>query len=121
MINRLWTEDTEIIGVTCDYSSITPGAMCRFDACIAISDYCLTRPGVSFQTIPGGHYAAIKVLHKPGENKKLFWKWFFLTLYTSPVFQSFAAAVSSGPWLEVYEPKMKEGKYVVEFYVYLHN
>ena len=68
-INCLWTEETELIGVTWDYSSITPETMCRFDACVAIPDYCLPKTGISFQTIPGGYYAVIQVLYKPGENQ----------------------------------------------------
>ena len=119
--NRLWTEDTALIGVTWDYSSITPQAMCRFDACIAIPDDYLTKSDISYQTIPEGYYAVLQVLYKPGESQKLFWKWLFLILYTSPVFQKYAVAISSGPWLEVYKPKLKQGKYVVEFCVYLHN
>lgn len=120
-INCLWTEDTNLIGVTWDYSSITPEAMRRFDACVAVPDHCLTKPGISFQTIPGGHYAVMQLLYKPGDNHKFYWKWLFLTLYTSPVFQKYAARISSGPWLEVYKPKKIKGKSVVEFYVYLRN
>ena len=118
-INRLWTEDTEIIEVSWDYSSITPEEMCSFETCIAIPANGLPRPGISIQTISGGHYAVIQVPYKPGKNLRLFWKWFFLTLYTSPIFQKYAANISSGPWLCVYKPKMKEGKYVVKFFVYL--
>ena len=120
-VNHLLIENTEIIEVSWGYSSITPEAMYSFETCVPILDNCLTRPGMSFQTIPGGCYAVIKVLHKPGENIRLFWKWLFLTLYTSPVFQKFATEISSGPWLSVYKSKMEKGKYVVEICVYLHN
>ncbi len=120
-INRLWTPDTEIIGVTWDYSSITPDEVCRFDACIAIPNNFSPKTAISLQTIPVGHYAVIQVSYKPGENQKLFWKWFFLSLYTSPVFRNHAAQISSGPWLEIYKSKMRQGKYVAEFYVFLHD
>ena len=119
--NRMRTPQTEFIGVSWDYSSITPESMCRFDACVALHDHYLPDSGMSCQTIPGGYYAVIEVLYEPRENHRLFWKWFFLTLYTSSHFQKFAVQISSGPWLEVYKPNKKEGKNVVEFYVYLNQ
>ena len=96
--------DTKIMGVSWDYSSITPDTMCRYDACIQIPESFTTASNISTQRLPGGFYATMRTTYEYEENFFLKWKLFNLILISSPKFKQFQTESITGPWVEIYPP-----------------
>ena len=115
---RLWTESTRIIGVSWDFSSITPKTLCRYDACIPIPDHYSDTSDISVQTLPGGIYATMRVSIKTAQEIFLLWKLLYLTLDTSPKFNQYQFENNTGPWYEIFEPEFVDGKFDVTLCVY---
>ena len=115
-----WLDDTEIIGASWDYSSITPQTMCRYDACVPVPDNFVNTSGVSVQTIPAGRYAVAQVPYRDIKDLCLIWHWFSLTLRSAQRFKNYTAKLYTGPWYEIYKSKPYNGFPVIELYAYLH-
>lgn len=117
--HNLWTSTSEIMGISWDYSSITPVGLCRYDACVAIPPFISKPTGASLQTIPGGCYATTKVPYRHPRDLTRIWWWFSLTIKSSIKFVHFKPSLTIGPWYEIYK-SVDEGKYpVIELYVKL--
>lgn len=116
---ELWAGNSEIIGVSWDFSSITPEDKCRYDACVPITYNFSNQAGVSLQTIPGGIYAVARIPYNQPKDLIPIWKWFSLTIESSPKFNRYKAGLYIGPWYEVYRSGSNGGP-VIELYVQLH-
>ena len=116
-----WNGDSEMIGASWDYSSMTPDTMCRYDACVRVPDNFVNNSGVSMQTIPGGQYAVVRTPYQSVKDLSLIWHWFSLTLRTATKFKNYTAKLYTGPWYEKYKSKCSSGDPEVEFYAYLYD
>lgn len=117
--NELWNATSEIIGISWDYSSITPVGLCRYDACVPVPITFPRSSSVSFQAIPGGMYATAKIPYRvPSDLTKIWW-WFSLIIKTSARFKNFDPSLTVGPWYEVYKSGSVADFPVIELYVYL--
>ncbi|MGH1542667.1 MAG: AraC family transcriptional regulator [Arenicella sp.] len=117
----LLTRDTKIIGVSWDYSSLTPNGMRRYDACIKIPDNFPFTPDISMQTLPGGFYATMRTTIEPVREKFfLKWKLFDLTLSTSPKFKRYKLDGNMGPWYEIFKPNISWEHPEIVFCSHLH-
>ena len=116
----MWIDNTEIIGVSWDYSSMTPKTMCRYDACIPVPDDFQSKTKVSVQTIPGGLYAVVAIPYHRVKDLCLLWHWFSITLRMALKFKNYAAELYAGPWYEIYKSKLFSGRPVIEFYARLY-
>ena len=116
-----WHEDTEIIGASWDYSSMTPKTMCRYDSCVPVPDDFVSNSGISTQIIPGGLYAVAQIPYQSIKDACLIWHWFSLTLRTAPRFKNYIAKLYTGPWYEIYKSDSCTGKSVAQLYAYLRS
>jgi AraC family transcriptional regulator len=117
--HNLWTWNSEIIGITWDYSSITPNGFCRYDAAIAIPTELSPSSNISVQTIPGGLYATVKLPYKHISDLTKIWWWFSLTIKTSNKFSNFTANLNIGPWYEVHRSISSSVFPIIELFVRL--
>ena len=117
---NIWKSNTNLIGVSWDYSSITPLTMCRYDMCIEIPNHIRELKGISIQSLPGGTFAAMQVYIKRPEDIFSVWYWFYYTLKHSPEFQSYRIEDDIGPWYEIFNQNQVDG-YGVDLQVHLHK
>ena len=119
--HELWTENSNIIGISWDYSSITPTGLCRYDAGVTVPPSFSRPSGVSMQMIPGGFYATAKIPYRQPSDLTRIWWWFSQTIKSSDRFLHFDPALSVGPWYEIYRSE-KENEYpVIELYARLEQ
>ena len=116
-----WHDETELIGTSWDYSSMTPENLCRYDACIPVPDHACCNDGVSVRMIPGGLYARAKIPYRCVTDFPLIWHWFSLTLRTSVKFSNYTAKLYTGPWYEKYKFKSSSGRSFLELYAQLYG
>ena len=103
--HRMWTENSKIIEVSWDSSSMTPDTLCRYDACIPIPNNYSDTSGISVQALPGGFYATMHATIEKGKEVMMNWKLFDLILSISPKFKHYRFDSNIGPWYEVCSPK----------------
>jgi len=99
---NLLSKDTKFIGVSWDYSSLTPTMLRRYDACIQIPYDFSSTSKISTQTLPGGSYATMRTAS--WDNILLDWKLLDLTVGTSPRFKPYQYENNTGPWYEIFKP-----------------
>ena len=117
--HELWTANSKIIGISWDYSSITPAGLCRYDAGVTVPSVFRSCRDVSMQTIPGGIYATAKFPYRrPSDLPKIWW-WFSLTIKSSERFRKFKPALSVGPWCEVYRSSKEDDYPMIELFTRL--
>lgn len=116
---ELWSATSEIIGISWDYSSITPVGLCRYDACVPVPITFPRSSSVSFQSIPGGMYATAKIPYRDPSDLTKIWWWFSLMVKTSARFAGYNPSLSVGPWYEIYKSKGEVEFPIIELYVYL--
>ncbi len=117
--HELCTESSSIIGISWDYSSITPSGMCRYDVCVPVPMDYVNNSGISLQTIPGGMYARARFPYSHFGELVSIWSWFYLMVASSDKFKNFKTDFTIGPWYEIYKPYCDDSGDVVELYAYL--
>ena len=103
---NLLSKETNFIGVSWDYSSLTPTTLRRYDACIQIPNDFSVTSNISTQTLPGGSYATMRMAS--WDNILLDWKLLDLTVSTSPRFKPYQYENNTGPWYEIFKPVVSE-------------
>ncbi len=115
----LWSESSEFIGISWDFSSMTPDAFRRYDAAVEIPQNFTIDSSISSQTIPGGTYAVAKVSYQDVADLIVIWKWFTMALVSSKSFRLFRSQLNTGPWYEVYKRPTEESQNCIELYARL--
>ena len=112
----IWSDKSEFIGISWDFSSMTPDSLRRYDAAISIPNNLSLEPGYSSQTIPGGTYAVTQVSYRSVEDFILIWKWFGMALESANKFRMYRPRLNTGPWYEVYKRKTEKNQNCIEIY-----
>ena len=105
---------TQLIGVSWDNARITPERVCRYDACIPLSDHTQVPNDVSVQIIPGGLYAVIRTNPQLDEIP-LIWESFLLLLKDWPGFKRLTLRVGR-PYYEIYTARGLNGCATLDLY-----
>ena len=110
---RLWRQNSMLIGASWDNAKITPESLCRYDACVEIPDGFSTADNISLQIIPGGNYAVTQVAQQNHEVPDL-WRYFMSALKIWPGFKNYQ--LNFGPWYETYKRDVLTNQMVMNLY-----
>ena len=114
--NNLLPQSAGMIGISWDFSSMTPTALRRYDACIPVPDQFPDDLSVSFQSVPGGKYAVGRFAYRRPEELVGIWRIFAAVLTLSPLLKSWYADIDVGPWYEFYIDEQQGDDYLIDLY-----